>query len=187
MSLTILIVEKQGVLRQLAVKNYVPEDLFKKCGFKKGEGFEKHHEWCVKLNGQKYVIQLFGKTEGKANIENKYEFPPPVDKTLFFGACALVCHINKTPVNLTLSLWDQIYEKLMGGFDDCSNEPFSSVDVLDSIPEEFKTKQGGYLKDGFVVDDDEEIVEDEEEQEEDEWIDEDDSQYDSELSEESYV
>lgn len=55
----------------------------------KEDGFVKQTTWAsVKINGVKYTVDLYGKTEGKANTENKYDFPPPVDNTLFFW---LVC------------------------------------------------------------------------------------------------
>ena len=36
-------------------------------------------------NNIKYYINVYGKTNGKASSENKYDFPPPIDNTLFFG------------------------------------------------------------------------------------------------------
>jgi hypothetical protein len=105
-------------------------------------------------------------------MENKYDFPPPVDKQLYFGSCALVGMIpeghftNKCHINLTLELWNKIYEKLFGGFEDLSltcKEDENEEDELESIPTNMKTKKGGYLKDGFVVDSEtEEDVESEE-------------------------
>jgi hypothetical protein len=89
-SLTIIIVDKAGSLKTLTVKDYKVEELYKKCGFKKSEGFTLQVEWPVKLEGQRYLIQMYGKLDGKANMENKYDFPPPVDKELYFGSCALV-------------------------------------------------------------------------------------------------
>ena len=132
--------------------------MFKKCGFKKADGFSKHHDWTIKLSGSKYVVSAYGKTEGKANGENKYDFPPPIDNVLFFGSCALVCHKveagTTTTCNLTLDLWEKMYEKLFGGFEDLAAtcaEDDAEIDELENVPKEKKTKQG-YLKDGFVVD-----------------------------------
>ena len=85
-SLTIIIIDKGASLKTLTVKDYKVEELYKKCGFKKCDGFNLQVEWPVKLDGQKYLIQMYGKLDGKANMENKYEFPPPVDKSLFFGS-----------------------------------------------------------------------------------------------------
>jgi hypothetical protein len=52
-------------------------------------------------------------------------------------------------------LWCKIYEKLFGGFEDLAVTALNDdeeEDELENIPKEKKTKQGGYLKDGFVVD-----------------------------------
>ena len=87
--LGIIIVEKTGELKSMQIKDYKEEELFKKCGFKKSDGFQKQTEWTIKLDGNKYLVAVYSKLNGKANTENKYDFPPPVDKALFFGACAI--------------------------------------------------------------------------------------------------
>jgi hypothetical protein len=159
-SLSIIIVEKGGSLKTLKIKDYKVDELYKKCGFKKEEGFTLQVEWNVKLDSQKYVIQMYGKLNGKANMENKYDFPPPVDKNLYFGSCALVGTIKDDTnkilyINLTVDLWNKMYEKLFGGFENLAvtcNEDDEEEDELKNIPKNMKTKKGGYLKDGFVVD-----------------------------------
>ena len=206
--LDIIIVERLGELKIHSVKDFKLEELYKKCGFKKAEDFNKQTEWTVKLNGTKYIVQLYAKSEGRANSENKYDFPPPVDTKLFYGSCALVGQIKnndgtKMLTNLSLPIWNKIYEKLFGGFEDLAataKEDEEEEDELANVPKEKKTKQG-YLKDGFVVDssDTEENVnsvtesEYDEDDEDDEDEDEDDETDDiiiedvgSELSEESY-
>jgi hypothetical protein len=157
---TIIIVEKSAALKSLTVKDYKESELYKKCGFKNHEGFSLQIEWPVKLEGQKYLVQMYGKLEGKANMENKYDFPPPVDNKLYFGACCLVGFIRndsnvRSPIHLTIELWNKIYEKLFGGFEDLTltcNDDDDEEDELENIPKNMKTKKGGYLKDGFVVD-----------------------------------
>ena len=156
---TIVIVEKTGVLKNLTIKEYNEEELYKKCRFKKADDFGKQTEWNVKIDGKKYLVSLYGKIDGKANTENKYDFPPPVDSTLFFGNCALVCHKKKDDSTFELhpmnsELWEKMYEKLFGGFESLTvtcAEDEEEVDELENVPAEKKTKNG-YLKDGFVVD-----------------------------------
>jgi len=177
-SLTIIIVDKSASLKTLTVKDYKEEELYKKCGFKKADDFTLQVEWPVKLDGQKYSIAMFGKLNGKANMENKYDFPPPIDKELYFGSCALVGMIrddsnNKSLINLTIELWNKIYEKMFGGFEDLALtcvEDDEEEDELENIPKHMKTKKGGYLKDGFVVDssDTEEIIDSEEDENDEE-------------------
>jgi hypothetical protein len=154
----IILVEKTGVLKSLQVKDFKEEDLFKKCGYKKADGFEKRTEWDIKMEGHKYIVAVYAKTDGKANCENKYDFPPPIDTTLFFSTCAIVCKVKCDNAydytSLTLDMWEKMYEKLFGGFEDLAAtclEDENEIDELDAIPAEKKTKSG-YLKDGFVVD-----------------------------------
>jgi hypothetical protein len=157
--LSIIIVEKNGTLKSLAIKDFKVEELFKKCGFKKGDDFIKQTEWNAKYDGKKYFIEVYAKTDGRANSENKYDFPPPIDNKLFFGSCAILAYLkkedgSKTYSDLSLPLWNKIYEKLFGGFEDLTAtaaEDEAEEDELANVPKEKKTKQG-YLKDGFVVD-----------------------------------
>jgi hypothetical protein len=157
--LTIIIVEKTGSLKSLSIKDYKVEELYKKCGFKKADDFIKQVEWSAKYDGKKYFIEVFAKKEGRANSENKYDFPPPIDTTLFFGSCAILAYLkqsdgSKSYTDLSLPLWNKIYEKLFGGFEDLAAtaaEDEAEEDELANVPKEKKTKQG-YLKDGFVVD-----------------------------------
>ena len=154
---SILIVERLGGIKVLNVKKYIEEELFKKAGFKSSNGFVCHTTWKIEVANKKFNISLYGKLNGKANQENKYDFPPPIDKLLFFGNCILV---NKNEidecVDLTFNEWDACYEHLFGGFEDIGDED-SDEEELDSIeldPNVKRTKTG-YIKDDFVVDDDE--------------------------------
>jgi hypothetical protein len=172
MSFTGILVEKTGILKSIVIKDYKEEDLYKKCGFKKQDGFAKQNEWVVKFNGDKISILLYGKTDGRANTENKYDFPPPVDNLLLFGTLLLLAKKDKKEfIDLSLETWEKMYEKLFGGFEDLSKtvlDDEEEEDELERIPKEKKTKNG-YLKDGFVVDSEEdEFSGDEEEEEDDE-------------------
>jgi hypothetical protein len=93
---------------------------------------------------------------GKANTENKYDFPPPIDNILYFGCIALVAKNDKDDyVDLSLEEWNNFYEDLFGGFEnlaDTAKEDDNEIDELENIPAEMKTKTG-YLKDDFVVED----------------------------------
>ncbi len=147
----ILIVEKNGNIKETVVKNYLDAELYKKAGLKNADGFAQHASWSADINGKQYTVQLYGKTEGKANQENKYEFPPPVDSVLFFGSCILVNVLNNVVVDLKEKEWEQIYEFLYGGFGelDSDEEEDEDDDEDDDLP---KTKEG-YAKDGFIVED----------------------------------
>jgi hypothetical protein len=114
--LTIIIVEKNANLKEVVIKDFKPEELYKKCGFKKPDGFVIQTEWKVKHNNIQYFVTAYGKEEGRANGENKYDFPPPIDNKLFFGSCAVYAEKRgedgaKVLTDLTLFLWEKIYEK----------------------------------------------------------------------------
>ena len=190
MSLIVIIVNKGGEASELKIKEFSEENLYKKCGFKSSNGFLKHATWSVSIDGKKYIVQMFGKDDGRAGSENKYDFPPPVDNVLYFGSCALVCMIKYDSgdvgyVDLTLEMWEKMYEKLFGGFENLvmtCEEDDDEEDELENVPAELKTKTG-YLKDGFVVSDsNSDNISDE--VEEQNYVDDDNE---SELSVETYV
>lgn len=167
---SVLIVEKNGSVKQVDIKTYNEAELYKKAGIKSAEGFVLQTSWSADIKDKKYNVHLYGKTTGKANFENKYEFPPPVDNVLFFGSCILVNIINGVVSNLNEKEWEQIYEFLYGGFEDIEDSE-EEEESEDDIP---RTKSG-YAKDGFIVDDDEEDEDDEDESEE-EALDEDEEE-----------
>jgi len=160
---TLLIIDKSGTPKILAVKDYKEDELYKKCGFKKPDGLEKRNVWSVRLEKTTFRVALFAKEEGKANMENKYEFPPPVDSDLYFGSCALLVDQKNSageyvPTNLTIGLWDNLYEKMFGGWETLATTCKDDDDESDELESVLKSKKtvNGYLKDGFVVDSDNE-------------------------------
>ena len=156
-TITFLVVEKNGDIKETEIQKdmITSDELAKKCKFKKYDGFCKRTEWGYNVQNFKIFVEMWAKDDGMANQENKYEFPPPLDHDLYFGACVLIAHDTKNNyVDLTESLWDKIYEHLFGGFESLvatHDDDDDEEDELDKIPESKKTKHG-YLKDGFVVD-----------------------------------
>lgn len=164
MSVNILIIEKTGRIKELEVKKFDEEELYKKAGFKSADGFDLHTEWGAEIEGKKYSVSLYGKTNGRAGQENKYELPPPMDNTLFFGACVLVNKIDGKVESISKSEWNTVYEFLYGGFEDIGDED-SDLSTDDEAADVGRTKEG-YVKDGFIVDDDEEYSNDDNSEEE---------------------
>ena len=154
-SIRLLVVDKTGTIKESVLKTWNEEELYKKAGFKNGQGFKLATTWKVDdINKKSYTINVYGKTDGRANQENKYEFPPPIDEILFFGSCLIVHMKDDEPASLTTAEWTCIYDKLYGGFESLGegdSEEEDESDEYDDIP---KTKSG-YAKDGFIVDDDE--------------------------------
>jgi|UniRef100_A0A6C0LIJ9 hypothetical protein len=171
-----IVVDKLGSLKEATIKSDDIDHLCKKCNFKNSKHFDERTVWHVKIKDVRYKIKLFAKDDGRANSENKYDFPPPVDTKLFFGSCILIRYIDNEVASLSLSEWEKIYEKLFGGFEDLAatiEEDENEEDELELIDDSLKSKDG-YLLDGFIVDDSVESGED-------------DGSFDSELSEEPYV
>lgn len=158
----IVVVEKTGNLKDVNVNSVEESELYKKAGFKSASGFELQTTWKVIIGKTTpYTIDMYAKTQGRAGQENKYEFPPPVDKVLYFGNCLLM---NRGGF-LRKSEWEQIYNHLYDGFEDLDdNEDSEDEDEM----KDAKRTKNGYVKDGFVVDDDDE--DDDEDDSEDEVV-----------------
>ena len=158
----VVMINKGGSIKTQTVKNLKVSDLYKKCKFRKPDDFDKRHTWKYK---NKWV-SVYAKNKGRANSENKYDLPPPIDTVLYFGNLLIIMHDNQTPVDSEVcdfdkETWLKVYEKLLGGFEDLSitaQQDDEEEDELESVSPSQKTKEG-YLKDGFVVSDD---IEDEE-------------------------
>tara|TARA_B100000287_G_scaffold423232_1_gene466228 strand:- start:18 stop:698 length:681 start_codon:yes stop_codon:yes gene_type:complete len=165
----LIIVDKGANLKCSDIKNFDMDTLYKKCNLRKKDHFDKRYSW--KLDNEHYVT-LFSKDKGRANSENKYDLPPPVDTNLYFGSMLLVKHQDKELTNenvddLSLEEWNKLYEKLFGGFEELGEE--DSYSDEEEIPEHLQTKQGYSKEGGFVVSDDdiedEDYIPEEEEEE----------------------
>lgn len=155
MPATIVIVEKNGDLKETSFRSENLDDLYKKAGFKSATDFKVLSEWKVELSKKRqYNIVLYGKTAGRATQENKYEFPPPVDNTLFFGSCVLVNMSKGVITNLSVDEWEEIYNYLYGGFEDIGDDDEDEEE--EEIDANVPLTKTGYVKDDFVVEDDEE-------------------------------
>lgn len=111
------------------------------------------YTWEMKRN---HHISVFGSMEGEAGQENKLELPPPIDNVLLFGDVYIVFHKKREArdfKDLTLSLWETYYEELFGGFESLDSEDSFTEGDEEEYESDAYTKQG-YLKDSFVVDDD---------------------------------
>ena len=154
---SLVLIETSGTVKTLKAKELTLDTLYKKCGFRVNDDFVSRHTWKVKLSGEVFIVSVWAKKTGKANFENKYDFPPPIDKDLFFGTCAVVrTSPDGSFLDLTKEDWLKIYEKLFGGFEDIGSQDEYSEDELANVDPALLTKNG-YLKDGFVVSDKEAI------------------------------
>ena len=148
-------INKNGAINNVTMRNNDPINIYKKCGFKNSNNFSKHHSWVITISNEKHTISVFGKDSGRALNENKYEMPPPIDNTLFFGDIAIVCqNSNDEYIEFFDTLWNDVYNKLMGGFEDIENTD-NEEEFDDEQYDSDELTNDGYLKDGFVVDDNE--------------------------------
>ena len=168
----LIIVDKSCNLKSSDLKNFDIEMLYKKCGLRKKDNFEKRHTWKIDSNN---FVSCFSKDKGRESSINKYDLPPPIDNVLYYGSVLLVKHdtaelSNDNVSDLSTEDWEKYYEKLFGGFEDLGEE--DSYSDEEEIPEHMKTKEGYSKEGGFVVDDDDDeddddyIPEEEEEEEE---------------------
>lgn len=189
-----VLIDKAGEIKAVNLK-VEKDELYKKCKFKSTDSFTLRHTWKIdkslnrKIGDVVKYVSIYAKDTGRANMENKYDLPPPVDHPLFFGCLIMLGHNTSNvlseeeyndakmkegddedkedtyleyvdPSDLTTKSWNLIYENLFGGFEDLSATAIQDEleeDELENIPDKMKTSTG-YLKDDFVVDDDEELV-----------------------------
>ena len=164
----ILVIDKMCAIKEINIKEYKEEDLYKKANFKSAEGFALQTTWTglslSSSSSSDISVSVYGKKAGKAMQENKYEFPPPIDSVLFFGGCVLVAKLESDDsiVDLRVSSWNKIYETLMGGFEDLDTSPLGEAQEEEEEDEEEEDVdpsligKNGYMRDGFVVEDEEE-------------------------------
>ena len=193
MTFSYITIDKNGTIKEHANAKTLKEDeLYKKANYKiKDDDFKKQTTWENVLKQpdgtiQSFRISLYAKKTGRANTENKYDFPPPVDNDLYYGTCLLLSNYDATTgtaSSLTVPLWEKIYERLFGGFISTKNggggangEGGNGADDSDEDDDEDEddddddislTKEG-YVKDDFIVGDDDEEQQEEEEEEDDE-------------------
>lgn len=152
-NIDILIVEKIGTLKLHSIKLFDQENLYKKCGFKNDNHFSLIHNWNVDFDQIKN-IKLFGKTKGKSNFENKYEFPHPVNQLIFGNSLLLGFDSEDNCISLNIEEWEAAINYINKGFDtlkDTNSEDEEEEDELEGMDPSQLTKEG-YLKDDFIAD-----------------------------------
>lgn len=54
----IIVIDKTGTVKETNIKEYNPNDLYKKANFKSAEGFRLEHKWVI---NSKQQIAIYGK------------------------------------------------------------------------------------------------------------------------------
>ena len=148
--ITVLLVKANTTLVEKRLKSFDEELLYKACNYKTSDGFERLH--CYRVNDDEFII--YGKKDGKANHENKYDLPPPIDSALYFGTLCIFKKYENQVVSISQKEWESAYEKLFGGFEDIDSKDEERSEDSEVYSDEDYTNEG-YVKDGFVVGDDE--------------------------------
>ena len=130
-------------------KEAIPSKFHSYCGWKKLKGFRELHSFSV--GG--LTVGIWGRESGQPKHISKWELPPPLDTPILYGDLLAVGKRGDTYVDLD---WQEIYEKLFGGFEDLGSIDSVSEDELENVPDDEKTKEG-YLKDGWLVSDESEL------------------------------
>ena len=150
----ILTINKYGIPEEVSVDEM--KNLYKKCKFRKKDNFMSRHVWRLLMNNKNNIyIHLFAKNTGRVKTINKYELPPPLDKDLFYGTIAVVGSTDKENtkgIDLTIDMWENIYDKLMGGFENLDEEE-EEESIEEFVPKEHRTKHGYSKESNFIVDD----------------------------------
>jgi len=150
-------INKHGIIKNTSMRINNTENIYKKCGFKNNNNFSKHHTWEINIKNELLSISMYGKDNGRALNENKYDLPPPLDNNLFFGDIAIVAFNKDTSECSDFNdiIWNKIYNELMGGFEDIEHTDNESEEYEEEQYNSDELTNDGYLKDGFIVDDNE--------------------------------
>lgn len=188
----IVVIKKNGDFHSSTLPEGGIDELYKRCGFKKPDGFAMACLWTI-MASEKIFVRVYGKTAGRAGAENKAELPPPVDKVLFFGNVAVVASQgagfeNSKPISLSVPRLQELLDMLGGGAEDLGSSKQDAIDALEDAAHEVVLRaeikksgvgltREGYAKDGFVVDDgDVEMIEGNDDDDDDERTDDDDEE-----------
>ena len=131
-------VNKNASINEKSVKSMDLATLYKKCNLKSSANFDKRHTWKVGTS----FYSVYAKDGGRANSENKYDLPPPIDDALYFNTMVVIKHTgpqatNDTVVDLTKEEWGTTYETLFGGFEDLDHsEEMSEEEQLLALLQE---------------------------------------------------
>ena len=61
-----LVILKNGDIKETNIKSTEIDELYKKCNFRKSEGFDQQCEWNVKINKISHNIRVYGRKTGKS-------------------------------------------------------------------------------------------------------------------------
>lgn len=111
----VILIDKSGTTKEIGITD--PNTLYKKAGFKTSEGFDEQFVWEIVLDEVKYTVTVHAKKTGRVP-KNAYGFPPPLEDATFYGNCIVICQER----DLTIKLWDSLFESIYEKYDDNDEE-----------------------------------------------------------------
>jgi hypothetical protein len=134
--MNIILIEKNETIVEKNVKTFDLEKLYTICGYRSNKDFQKLYEWEFDKN----IYELYGKTSGKSDKENKYKFPNEKEKSdkceKYYGT---LCIIKKNG-SITLDEWNIFYmsfttkiEKNRAVLNDYETDSDTNIDIIDEI------------------------------------------------------
>ena len=123
----VLVIHKEGLIEEHTVKN--TNNLYNVCNYRNESNFELLHTYSD-------LYEVYGKRKGKSGYENKYEFPAPLDKELYFGK---ICIVKKNK-DLTLEEWNHYEKGLCEVIPEIDSDTESEEVINDNelLPEEYE-------------------------------------------------
>ena len=106
------------------------------------------------------TITIFAFNNGVAGQENKFELPPPIDQTIYFGCIIVVCHVDNNIKTITPELFNDFYETVFEGFVSLEESETRSEE------DEENTEDREFIVDDDYIEYEEGAKEDSEEEEE---------------------
>ena len=115
------VIEKDGKFKSGLIKEI--NDLYKKCNFRKSEGFSQITTWTK----SDIIVELWGRIDGKNNVKNSYKFPKNVTKQIF-GNCCVVSKSKGVLIDMDEELW----KKICNDFTDDTNTNDNDTNTNDN-------------------------------------------------------
>jgi hypothetical protein len=132
MSVTIIVIDKNGIMKQQNVKHLTQDTIYKKCGLRNAIGFHRRHVWYIHTM-EVDTVEVWSCDTVKSGQDNKYELPAPLETKVYYGSMALISvQSDGTFGNLSLNTWTQIYENLL---EDGSNHEDSQDNASVTFPD----------------------------------------------------
>jgi hypothetical protein len=143
--MNVLIIEKNENIIEKNVKTFDVDKIYSLCGYRSNKDFQKLYQWVF----DKHTYEVYGKTTGKADNENKYKFPindTENKKEKLEKHYGNLCIIKKNS-SITLDEWNIFYMSFTSKDD--KNINIMNVDDIHDNDDEIDSNHEYDLKDPY--------------------------------------